>query len=723
MSDNETIYGTAKEKLLAEIRNRFDYAKDYWQEIYDAGDVDMKFVALDPWPAAEKRQREQAVRPCLSMDEINQNINQLINSVRQNKRAVKVVPRGFGANDKTAENRGDLIREIEYKSNAQSAYICGFENICNRSFGGWKIVRRYVNEKSFDQELHIVRIPNPKSSYPDPDCKEQDFSDARYWFLLDTCPRSEYKKRYPKATIVDFDSEQYKQATNWVTEDTVQVAEYWKVIVTDRTLYHVRTEHGPVAMFEDELPDNFDVKKEKLEGGRILGERETKQRTVKQYITNGLEILEENDEPGRYIPIIWGTGKELYLDDGSGPKRMLMSLVRGARDAQMMVNYAATAEAEMLGMTPKTPWVAIAGQLHNPENWQNAATTPVTVLEYKAYLDGMDRTGAPLPPPMRQPYVAAIEPHEMVKESARRSVQAGMGIAPLPTNAQKINDKSGVALQTIDDQEDRGTFHFIDNFEMMLEHNGRVLDDKIPYVYDAEGRSVGMRNSKEEHRVQQINVKDQPDTSLVVGEHEITISTGPSFQSEREQANEFIKTIVPEIVNIVQDPAMRVQLLARLVKTQNIGPEGEEIVKILDPDPEDVQLKQSMAQMQQQDQVNQQIIVGLQTENKNLYEEKQGKIIDNQFKASEAEKERKTRIEIAEITTKSQNQQQRDSLFAELVQDMHAKAHEVATQAVQHAHEQLMAKQQADAAQQQQAGAQAHEQQMAAAEPVGAVKE
>ncbi len=701
--NDEIIYGTAEEKLLAKIRNRFDYAKDYWNEIYTAGDEDMKFVALDPWPAAEKRQREQAVRPCLVMDEINQNVNQLINSVRQNKRAVKVVPRGFGANDKTAEMRGDLIREIEYKSNAQSAYICGFENICNRSFGGWKIVRRYVNEKSFDQELRIVRIPNPKSSYPDPDCKEQDFSDAKFWFLLDLCPRREYKERYPKATIVDFDSEQYKQATNWITNDTVQVAEYWEVIVKNRTLYHVKTDNGPIAMFEDELPASFDIEKEKRKGGKILGERETEQRTVKQYITNGLEILEENDEPGKYIPIIWGTGKEIYLDDGSGPKRMLISLVRGARDPQMMVNYAATAEAEMLGMTPKTPWIAIAGQLHNPEAWQNAGTVPVTVLEYKAVLDGLP-PGTVLPPPQRQPYVAAIEPHEMVKESARRSVQSGMGIAPLPTNAQKLNDKSGIALQTIDDQEDRGTFHFVDNFEMMLEHNGRVLDDKIPWVYDAESRSVGMRNSKEEHRVQKINVKDQPDTSLVLGEHEITISTGPSFQSEREQSNEFVKTVIPQLESIIQDPATRAKLLALLVKTQNIGPMGDEIVKLLDPDQNDQQLQQSVAQLQQKLATQEQIANGLQTENQKLYVEKQGKVVDNEYMLKAKQMDNELKLAIAEITTKSQDAQARAALTNDLLKELHVAAHDAAKQAVQHAHEAQQAQlaQQAAAQQQQQ---------------------
>jgi hypothetical protein len=673
-------YGTKEEKLLARIRNRFDYAKDYWNEIYTAGDEDMRFIALDPWPAAEKRMREQAVRPCLVMDEINQNVNQLINSVRQNKRSVKIVPRGFGANDKTAELRSDLIREIEYKSNAQSAYICGFENICNRSYGGWKIIRRYVNEKSFDQELRIVRIPNPKSSYPDPDCKEQDFSDAKFWYLLDLCPRREYRERYPEATIVDFDSEQYKQATNWITQDAIQVAEYWEVSEKKRKLYYIKTDAGAIPMFADELPEGFDAKA----SGKLLDERETKQYTVKQYITNGLEILEENDEPGRYIPIIWGTGKELYLDDGAGPKRMLMSLVRGARDPQMMVNYAATAAAEAVGMTPKTPFIGVAGQFHNPDVWQNVATVPVAFLEYKAKLDGIQET---LPPPQRQPYEPMIEPLQMVQESARRSVQSGMGLAPLPTNAQKINDKSGIALQTIDDNEDRGTFHFIDNFEMMIEHSGRVLNDKIPWVYDAEGREVGLRNSKEEHRVQKVNLREDPNSSLTTGEHELTVSTGPSMQSEREESNEFVKTVIPQLESLIQDPVLRMKLMALLVKTRNIGPMGDEIVDLLDPKD---QSAQQLSQLQMKDQQNQQIIVGLQTENQKLYAEKQGKVVDNEYMLKAKQLDNEMKLAIAEITAKAQDATARATLTADLMKELHVAAHDAAKQAVEHAHEQKM---------------------------------
>ena len=696
-----------KEALLARIRSRFDFCKDYWQDIYDAGDEDMKFVALDPWPAAEKRAREQAVRPCLVMDEINQNLNQLINSVRQNKRAVKVVPRGFGANDKTAEMRGDLIREIEYKSNAQSAYIYGFENLCQRSFGGWVVRRRYVNDKSFDQELRICRIPNMKSSYPDPDCKEMDFSDARFWFLLDLCPRREYTRKYPKATIVDFDQEVYKQATNWVTEDTIQVAEYWEVEEQDRTLLLVRTEAGPTPMFKDELPENEPY--EKLKASKmILDERETKAPKVKQYITNGLEILEENDEPGRFIPIVWGCGKELYLDDGSGPKRMWMSLVRGARDPQMMVNYIATAKAEAVGMTPKTPFIGVAGQFKDPDNWQNVNTVPVAFLEYKAKLDGIESL---LPPPQRQPYVPMVEPLEVAQESSRRSVQSGMGLAPLPTNAQRINDKSGVALQTIDDQEDRGTFHYVDAYEMMLEHNGRILNDKIPFVYDAENREVGMRNSKDEHRSQKINVKDQPDTSLIVGEHEITLSTGPSFQSEREESNEFVKTVVPQIESLFPDPQMRAKFLALLIKTRNIGPVGDQMVELLDPKDNE---QATLANLQQQLATANQMVVGLKTENDKLYAEKQGKVVDNEYKAREAERDRVLKLELAEITTKAQSATARAATDADLLMQMRQIAHEAVTQAQEHAQQTQLAQAAAQNAAATQASDQQHQSEMAA---------
>ena len=710
-------YSTKNEKLLKEIRDRYEYCLDNWRDVRDAAKEDMRYISGDPWPSKEKKKRGDAGRPCLVFDELSQYTNQLVNDIRQNKRAVKVVPRGYGANDKTADLRGDLIREIEYKSNAQSAYACAFENACHRSYGGWKIVRRYISEKSFHQEIRIVRIPNPESSLPDPDCKESDYSDAKYWFLLDSVPRKEYKRKYPKAKIVDFNAEHMQTASKWITESQVVVAEYWRVEEEKRNLLHVKPLKGessqPIPMFEDELPEGYDLDKLR-EDGHIIEERDSVKREIVQYITNGVEILERNPEPGDYIPIVWLTGKELYIDDGGGPKRMLMSMIRLARDPQMLVNYYRTCQAEVVGMTPKTPFIGVTGQFHNPENWQTANNDPKAFLEYDARTPG---TGDQvLPAPERQPYEPQIQALEMGAESARRGIQAAMGLSGLPTNVQKLNDKSGVALKKIDENEDKGSFHFIDNYEMALEYSGRIINNKIPLVYH-EPREIGVRNAKDEHRsvkVNQVstNEKGEQETNdLTTGEHEVTISTGPSYQSEREAADEFVKTIVPELEGLELPPPVKMKLLAMLVKTQNIGPMGDEISKLLDPPDQSAQQIQSL---QQQAQQSQQMLAEQQTEIQNMKIKEQAHVIDNEYMLKKSQMDNKLKLDIAEIGAKSQDKQSRDALTQDLLKELHVAAHDAAKQAVQHAHEKHVENLKAATAQQSQADAQEHEQTMAA---------
>lgn len=680
----------------------------------------MKYVTGDPWPEAEKLIRKDK-RPCLVFDECSQYINQLVNDIRQNKRAVKVVPRGYGSNDKTADLRGDLIREIEYKSNAQSAYATGFENMCNRSYGGWKVVTRYVSEKSFDQEIRIVRIPNPDASLPDFDAKESDYSDARYWFLMDTVPRSEYKRKYPNAKITDFSDEHYTLAPAWVSEKQVQVAEYWCVEEEKRKLLNVNIDGVATPMFEDELPDGYD-----LEGlrksGKIKSERDTYEREVVQYITNGIEILEKNPQPGKFIPIVWLTGKELYVDTGAGPKRMLMSLIRLARDPQMLLNYYRTTQAEIVAMVPKSPYMGVTGQFERPEDWQAVNQVPMAFLEYNAHTDATGE--AVLGPPVRPPFVPEIQELEIGAEAARRAIQSAMGLSSLPTNAQRLNDKSGVALKEIDENEDRGSFHFIDNYEMALEYSGRIINDLIPYIYDAP-REVGVRNAKDEHRTVKVNQQGtneegQPEhNDLTSGEHEVTISTGPSYQSEREAADEFVKTIVPELEGLELPPATKQKLLAMLVKTQNIGPMGDEIAKLLDP-PDDTQ--NALAQAQKDHAQSQEMIAELNTELQQLKLEKAGKVIENQSKEKIAAIDRLVKIELAEIETKAQDKSQRDELYAELVGKHHDAAHDVALQKDQQTHEHAIADKTAANAQVSQTEAQKHEAQLAKEKPAAGAK-
>jgi hypothetical protein len=57
---------------------------------------------------------------------------------------------------------------------------------------------------------------------------------------------------------------------------------------------------------------------------------------------------------------------------------------------------------------------------------------------------------------MRQPYEPPIQAFEIGAESARRGIQAAMGWSALPTDAQRINNKSGTRSSTFSRPGSRG---------------------------------------------------------------------------------------------------------------------------------------------------------------------------------------------------------------------------------------------------------------------------
>jgi Phage P22-like portal protein len=668
--------------FLKDCLDRFDYFKDRWHDIREASKEDMRYVSGDPWDPKEKRARQAVNRPCLVMDELGQYVNAPINEVRQNPRAVQVIPEGSGANDKTANHRANIIRGIEYRSEAQQAYITGFENAIQRSYGYWRINTQFVADSSFDQEIVIRRIPNPDTVYLDPDCKHADCSDGKDAFVIDLKPKREFQKRWPKAKMVDFTIDIQEALPSWIKEDEIQVAEYWKSEEKERKLLLVdggRT--GPLAMFEDELPTGF--------SGKIMKDRLVRVPKITQYITNGVEILEEHEWAGKFIPLVPVFGKELWVDDGSGSKRVLLSLIRLARDPYMLYCYYRTTEAEIISMTPKTPYIGVEGQFTEHEKeWQQANTTPLAYLQYKAKTNATGETV--LPPPARPAYSPQIEPMEMGAESARRSIMTATGISPLPTAAQRVNEKSGVAIERIQSQANQGTYHFLDNYDRALMYSGRIIDDLIDKIYDTE-RQVPIRKMNEEHSLLTVNDPKDADTNLSTGKHGITISVGPEYESQREQASSFVDLIVQNIETLPIDPPAKAKLLALSVKLKNIGPIGDEISDLLAPPQTEAQMQQKLQLITAQAAQYQQMVAQLQAENQILHAEKNGKVVDNEYMLKKATLDNDVKVLIAQIQTKAQDALQRAQMYQEFMIENHGAAHEAAMQAVQHSHDKQLA--------------------------------
>lgn len=688
--------------LLSEIRERYKSWDETWEPIRKERTTDMRYIAGRPWSDEDIKQR--AGRPCINHDELSQYVNQLVNGVRQSKRGIKVDPAGDGTNDETARLRQDLIRTIEYGSNAGSIYANAFQSMVEGSYAFFRISRRYVsnnveaNDRSaFDQEIVIRPIANPSSVVYDPECKEPDWSDARGCFLLDRISRKEFKRRYPKAEFASFSAHHMDIAPGWSSDDQVLLAEYWRIETKRKTLYLL--ESGAVT----ESPKGRAVDKKRI----------VEEKSVMHYVTNGLEILERSDEPepGTLLPIIPMVGLERYEDDGIS-RRVLYSLVRLARDPQMSLAYLNSQEMEEAGLTPKSPFIGYKGQFDSSrEQWQMVTRQAVAFLE--SDIPDNWPAGQVPPLPQRVPFTPNFAAYEVAKDSCRRAIQAAMGITPLPTAMQRQSEKSGVALQRIENLEALGSYHFIDGYDRSLRLAGRVIDQWIPSVYCHE-RKMHLRKPDDSYRQVTLNTaepywdpKSQAAVCYPVEEvdHSIAISTGPSYSTQREATNDFLDTLIGQMPQLPITPPQGAKLLALAIQLKDLGPKGDQMAEIISPtegspDQAAAQAQQMQAQAQQQTLVMQQ----MQQELQQLQMEKQGKVVENEYKlrlenirtqASVLIERLKVdaQIAVAEAQTKSQMTSQRLKSFDEVYKQGHDQMHEVTSQVRDQQHELRMAQQ------------------------------
>lgn len=575
MAKAETQQGG--DSQVKEFRDWFAYADGEWDTNRREGRIDMRYIAGDPWDDRERRAREKASRPVLTFDELGQYINQVVNDVRANPIAVKFSPVGMGASEQSAEWYGDKMREIEYRSNAQVAYTTAFENACQRGFGYVKVTTRWEHDRSANQDIWLEGIPNPELVTPDPDAILPDSSDQRRVIIRQPYTHAEFRRRFgSKSSFESFGREEIRQAKQWVDVNSVYVGEVWDLAMTAEKLLIVTRpgEAEPVGVFASELEAMGGLP----DGAQVHTERQADVPKVTQYLTNGLEILDTRAWAGKYIPIVSCFGKILYVEDGAGAvERRLAGMVRLARDPYMLYCYYRTTEAEIVSMTPKFPWFVYKGTLDTNElaKLRKANREPVAVIQVESRLEGLP-VGQPPPFPQRNPYEPPIAALEVGAESARRGIQAAMGFSPLPTDAQRVNQKSGVALRKIESAGERGSFHFRDHYHGMIRQVGVVVEDLLDKIYDTP-RQTGVRRQNDTSDIVAINVPGGVSTK---GSHLVTVSTGPAFDSQREQASEFADILM-------QSPlAPRIADLA--VKLKNLGPVGDELAKRLTP-PEFVQ--------------------------------------------------------------------------------------------------------------------------------------
>ncbi len=527
-------------EFLNVARARWTMASDEEAENRKKALDDLKFRAGEQWEVNIKSDRDLDKRPCLTINQLPQFIRQVTNEQRQNRAAVNVSPTGDGATKDTAMVFQGMIRHIEYDSDADIAYDTAGQSAVTSGLGYLRIVTEFEDVKSFNQVIKFKRVRNPFTVYMDPSSQSPDGSDSNWCFVAADYTKDEYKQEFPKSKmsqIVDWESVG-DQLPGWCAKDGCRVMEYFYKETVQKTLMLLTD--GSSGYVED-LPEGQTPPPNAIKMRRTVSVPQ-----VKWCKMNGIEVLEETDWPGIWIPIVPVLGDELDVNG----KRVLEGIVRHAKDPARMYNYWVSAETEMIALAPKAPFIGVAGQFEGyEEKWTQANRKNLAYLEYNP----KTVAGNLAPPPQRNQYEPPIQAINHARMASRDDLKATTGIYASSLGEQG-NEQTGRAILARQHQGQISNFHYIDNMTRAIRHVGRILVDLIPKIYDTK-RIVRIIAPDGGQKMVEINgqagqappgqtpvngtdpiTKVERIYALGVGKYDVVVEAGPSYHTKREEA-------------------------------------------------------------------------------------------------------------------------------------------------------------------------------------------
>lgn len=532
--------GDTKE-LLTKLRARYAKATEADQENRRKAQDDLKFLHIpgEQWDAQTRRNRGE--RPMFEFNKLRVTVKKIVNDMRANRPAGKV--RGVEDGDtETAEVCEGLIRNIWNVSDGDTAIDHAAEFQVGGGMGAWRVTTEYEPD-SFYQCIKVEAIRNPFCLYADPAAQDVLKRDAAYWILTDRISKEAFEAKYPKADVVDFDESEFDDQEEWDDGDTVRICEYWWKEPTTKRLLLLSTGETVDAAEMGDIPP---------EGVTIVKERLAPSQKILMAICSGDAVLEGPTEwAGSKFPFVMVYGEYLQLDG----KTEWFGLTRFAKDAQRAYNYSRSMAIESIALAPQAKYWATPKQAEGHiDKWAEAhqKNYPVQLFNPDPQQPGAPQRmgGADVP-------VALIQEMQFSSED----IKATTGIFDASLG-NKSNETSGVAIRARQAQGEIATFNYMDNLAKGIRLTWEILLDLIPKIYDTPRslRILGKDGAEDYAEINKfvIGPDGQPQAinDLTRGKYDVTVTVGPSFSTQRQEAAETYTNMVqgnPALFPIIGD--------------------------------------------------------------------------------------------------------------------------------------------------------------------------
>jgi len=535
-------------------------------------------------------------KPRYTFDMVNPIVDQVSSEIEQSDYSIKVSPAGGDATKEIAMTMDGLIRNIEQMSNASTVYSQAARSMVIGGMDGWRVVQKYVDDNSFDQDLAIEKIGNfVDRVWFDPSAELQDKSDSRYAFCLHPMAIDEYESRWPEGSGES------------VPDDRISEVYYDKAeVITVGEFLYLESKDRELALMSNGQVHEVDETYEKVKDDLLaIGVTEIKRRTRKKHYVcsryfDGKDFLEAKKETVFCrIPIVPTYANFKIFEN----KTIYWGVVEKLLDPQRVLNYSVSREIEEGALAPRAKyWMTMAQASGHEKQLKTLNTNADPVQFYNVDPEN--------PGPPQQQGGAQINPGLRTISEAMRGMigqSAGMFAANMGDNPGL---QSGVAINALQDRGSNGAFKYSKGMEIAIAATGKLLKDALPIIYDTK-RQVRVLREDESFEMVDLNQKIvdvetgevEVINDLSVGVYDVTCTAGPNFKNRQQETVEAITSLAqvdPSLMQIAGD------LLLQNISTPAASQIGERkraqmIAQGLIPQSQmtDEELQQLQAQMQQ----------------------------------------------------------------------------------------------------------------------------
>lgn len=612
--------GIDEAEVLKKAREDLVLWEGYFGENVTRGKDDMNFVLRDQWSTVERSEFSRLFKPAMTFNKLYDTTKKVIGEQRKNKPDLIVRSLTGKSTQKQIDLRADLVRTISYQSQNDLVYQTAFRSALMMGYGAFEICLDYENPHTFNQVIRYELIPDATRTSFDPTALKPHKGDGNFCARQYLYTKEEFYATYPNVmNPVSYSDPRSLLDFQWETRDTIVVCKYARKEWFPIKLYLLNNGESVTADEWEEMQEDIKMRKElaassKVVGDLILrdipqivGERNSKDYKIRQYVLTQNQIIEFTDWPSKYLPIIFVDGDSNYING----QQYTRSFIHEAKDSQKFINYAGSEIAAEIKNRRREQWLGTPDNIiGNEQLWRNPE------LQSGILIAKPDPKNGAMPQKL-----PAWELSQSLLQQYMRGTQDIKEILGFSeTEALQGRDISGKARRERKLEGSMSAYVFFDNLNQAIEQGGRVVLDLLPVIAGEYERHMvvskadGRTDSVVLNKVIGQNDNGEPikDNTLEGGDFDVEIDTGPSFAVQKDIALEFFQQTIqanPQTFPLIADlwaKNLDVQYMPQISERFKtlVPPQilAKEEGKQLPPQPPSPQEQMAQAQLQQQQQ-------------------------------------------------------------------------------------------------------------------------